>query len=111
MIKRFASSLSDIIWIGRALTCDVILPFENISKIHAVLSRDAYGQFLLADAGSRNGTWLNGVRLKDAERLPLLDKDRVRFGAMEGWFVLPQSFYDLLQEGKWSPEKVKAGAL
>lgn len=50
------------ILIGRSDDCKVHLPVRWISRIHAVLRRNQ-GQFMLEDAGSKNGVFLNGQRI------------------------------------------------
>jgi DNA-binding transcriptional ArsR family regulator len=56
--------------IGRAATCEICLDYDPyLSAEHCVVER-AEGAFLLRDAGSRNGTWVNWVRLRpDAPRV------------------------------------------
>lgn len=52
--------------IGRAPGCDIPLPFEStVSTKHATV-RLRNGQPELLDAGSLNGTWLNGGRMRRA---------------------------------------------
>lgn len=73
--------------IGRSTECEVRLPADpTVSRVHAVIS--ATGQGLqVTDAGSRNGTFVNGQRLEDAGA-PFTVSDRIRIGpyvlAMEG---------------------------
>ncbi|MGN1024381.1 MAG: DUF6382 domain-containing protein, partial [Lachnospiraceae bacterium] len=40
-----------------------VIPDPSIGRIHARISRDRDGEYLLTDCGSRYGTFLNGVRL------------------------------------------------
>jgi pSer/pThr/pTyr-binding forkhead associated (FHA) protein len=49
------------IFIGRSPDCTVSIPVRWISRTHAVLRRKK-GQFLLEDAGSKNGVFVNGQR-------------------------------------------------
>jgi hypothetical protein len=51
--------------IGRASDCDLILDEPTVSRHHAVLRRTPEG-WLLRDAGSTNGTRLNGWRVEEA---------------------------------------------
>lgn len=95
--KRFKASASDIIWIGRAVTCDVILPFDTVSKVHAILCHDLEGQMVISDVGSRNGTWLNRQRLKDSKRALMRDGDVLRLGSAEARYLSPESFYRYLR--------------
>lgn len=52
--------------VGRSRSCDVRVDIDSVSKVHAIFTfnRDD-GQVTLADAGSRNGTFINGERIGD----------------------------------------------
>jgi hypothetical protein len=65
--------------IGRDAACDLVLYDLTVSRTHAGLRREA-GAWLLSDAGSTNGTRLNGWRV--TEPVPLRAGDRVSFGSM-----------------------------
>ena len=45
-----------------------MLPGERVVAAHARIFRDAHGEFVLADLGSRHGTQLNGEPFRDGER-------------------------------------------
>jgi hypothetical protein len=65
--------------IGRAAACDLWLDGDaQVSSLHATLTRLG-GHWVIADDGlSRNGTWVNGRRLRG--QLRLRDGDRVVCG-------------------------------
>jgi hypothetical protein len=65
--------------IGRDAACDLVLYDMTVSRTHAGLRREA-GGWLLSDAGSTNGTRLNGWRV--TEPVPLRAGDRVSFGSL-----------------------------
>lgn len=50
--------------IGRASASDVEIADASISRLHAELERQRDGSFQLSDAGSLNGTFLNGRKLE-----------------------------------------------
>ncbi|MFT3923265.1 MAG: sigma 54-interacting transcriptional regulator [Myxococcales bacterium] len=54
---------------GRGADCDVVLPGTEASRHHAEVLR-AGPVFALRDLGSTNGTFLNAVRVREAELLP-----------------------------------------
>ncbi|MEN9786918.1 MAG: hypothetical protein RLZZ299_2182 [Pseudomonadota bacterium] len=62
--------------IGRADTCDVVLPDEGVSRTHCVVSASD-GGWTVANL-SRNGTWLRGEAL--AEVSVLVHGDELRVG-------------------------------
>jgi hypothetical protein len=63
--------------IGRADDVDFHLDFTAVSRRHALLAH-VDGGWVIADLGSRNGTWLNGWRLPGAA--PLLPGDLLDIG-------------------------------
>lgn len=75
---RLELPASDFAWtLGRQEGCDVRLPANEVSRVHARLTGRS-GVFVLSDAGSRGGTWSNGQRLESA--LCLAEGDRVKIG-------------------------------
>jgi pSer/pThr/pTyr-binding forkhead associated (FHA) protein len=54
---------------GRANKCDVCLDSQNVSKLHCVLLKQG-GLLLLRDLGSKNGTRVNGRRVREAVLRP-----------------------------------------
>jgi pSer/pThr/pTyr-binding forkhead associated (FHA) protein len=63
------------ITIGRSSDCTIHIPVRWISRIHAVLRRQG-GQFVLEDAGSKNGVFVNGQRV--VKNFPLTDGDIIQ---------------------------------
>lgn len=49
--------------LGRSPSCDIPLDDEKVSRRHVQLVLEA-GRVLLRDLGSRNGTWVDGVRIE-----------------------------------------------
>jgi pSer/pThr/pTyr-binding forkhead associated (FHA) protein len=72
--------------IGRD-ACDVILPDPEVSRRHAIV-RELDSMPAIEDTSSRNGTFVNGERIKDLQ--PLRTGDEVRFGNTV-WRVESQS--------------------
>jgi FHA domain/DUF1707 SHOCT-like domain len=67
--------------IGRDRGCDLFVPDPTVSRLHARLEPvSAKDGWLLADLGSKNGTTLNGWRVR--EPVQVRAGDRVRFGAV-----------------------------
>ena len=67
-----------VLTIGRDTTCDVHFDGNQVSHLHArLVARDQ--RVYIEDAGSANGTWLNGQRLKGPA--PLAPGDEVGLGS------------------------------
>lgn len=67
----------DIVTIGRAPECVIMLEDPNVSRNHAEIRPSGEG-FVLADVGSTNGSKINGIRV--SERV-LNDGDELTFGS------------------------------
>jgi len=58
----------DVTTLGRSDTCDVIVELPTVSRLHARIELD-HDRYLLFDAGSANGTLLNGRRIDHSYEL------------------------------------------
>lgn len=68
--------------IGKGSQADCIIAGdEQISRVHAMVKLDEYGGFFIEDAGSTNGTVLNGVRLTPGVAVPVRNGDVLAIGA------------------------------
>ncbi len=63
--------------IGRSPEATIMLEDPEVSRLHARVARNSAGAFEIADANSRNGTFVNGQRLSAAQTLAYGDKVRV----------------------------------
>lgn len=69
--------LGDFFWIGRASICNLRIQGDvQVSRLHAIIHRDGHG-YRLFDMQSRNGTKVNGRKVKGC---PLVPGDRVKVG-------------------------------
>ncbi len=70
--------------IGRGAECEVVLDSQQVSRIHARIEIRGDG-FWLTDEGSRNGTFVNRRRIRQAQRIS--PGDRLKFGDREFEFA------------------------
>ncbi|MCR4419946.1 MAG: FHA domain-containing protein [Clostridia bacterium] len=66
-------SLKEYVTIGRDPHNDIVLPAPTVSARHAVLVRRGQ-DYWVQDAGSTNGTYINGVRLRGPARISAGDR-------------------------------------
>ena len=55
--------------IGRGRGCDIILNLSSVSRSHATLIRDSAGTWRYHDLNSKNGSYINGVRVFQSTEL------------------------------------------
>src|SRR6185312_11216336 len=78
ILKGKASVFAMGITIGRTENNDVVLRHEQVSRFHAYVQQLAEG-LALVDADSKNGTWVNAVKLTGTRPQPLGDYADIRF--------------------------------
>jgi hypothetical protein len=89
-----------IVTVGRTKNNDIVMADISISKFHAFFKEEG-GQFFLADAESRNGTFVDGERAmatKQGKPTLLKTGTRVKFGGLEFRFVDAKEFIVLARQ-------------
>jgi|GEM_PF-4236950 len=81
--------------VGRNPANGITIDDEFVSSCHAEMERCADGSYLLTDRDSRNGTWVNGERIRKHKVRP---GDTIRFGTLD---------CELLGEKKVSSKRTK----
>lgn len=56
--------------LGRDSDCDVILDHNGVSRLHARISQDPFGRWIVEDTGSQNGVFVEGHRVNAQVVLP-----------------------------------------
>jgi hypothetical protein len=84
--------------VGRSRRNDIVVGSSSVSKLHAYfeLRGDVW---YLEDADSRNGTWVETLRLEPGVAVPLRDEATVWLAEVTCRFILPETMYSLLAEG------------
>ncbi len=87
------------ITVGRVENNDLVLEDDSVSRFHAFFRSDDRGPgWFLTDAESKNGTWVNEVKLQPSERTLLNDGDKVRFGDAQLKFLVADSFRNFIEK-------------
>lgn len=90
-----ADEFADCVTIGRSVTNDIQLDDRSVSRFHAFLRLNYRHEWVVSDATSRNGTFVNGVRLEGRETLPLRTLDVLRVGNLQLRFFEAGAFWEL----------------
>jgi signal transduction histidine kinase len=56
--------------LGRDSNCDVVLEHDGVSRVHARISQDPFGRWIIEDLDSHNGVFVEGERIKAHVVLP-----------------------------------------
>ena len=89
-IRASKSSLNHLITVGRTSKNDVTISDISVSRFHAFFKRSPAGGFQLHDAGSTNGTTVNGSSVCTREAGPptnVTSGDNIRFGQVDVTFL------------------------
>lgn len=92
LTKREGGAFSDRVGIGRARNADVHLPLSRVSKYHAFLTASEDGGFAITDAGSKNGTFVDGERLEARATVRLDNGQELGLGPYRFVFYTPSGF-------------------
>jgi len=69
--------------IGRSRSCDITLAHPSISRRHLLLRVTDKG-LVAQDLGSKNGSWVNGLRLSPGLEIPVDGSDRLFMASLAG---------------------------
>lgn len=70
---------TDVCTIGRSDTCDIVVPLNTVSRLHAKIERDG-PRYVLYDTNSANGTFINGRHIRE----PYMLEDNDEIGLSSG---------------------------
>jgi pSer/pThr/pTyr-binding forkhead associated (FHA) protein len=94
LAKKLGASFRDRITIGRTENNDVVIADPSVSRLHAYV-RHASG-WVVADAGSKNGSWLGDEQLEPRRESPLPPGTVIRFGDVHLTFYRSSDLFELL---------------
>ncbi len=100
-IQAAKRALNHLITLGRAANNDVTISDISVSRFHAFFKRSPTGNFQLYDAGSSNGTIVNGLSVCTKETGPpteLHSGDNIRFGQVDVTFLEPDALRSFVEK-------------
>jgi hypothetical protein len=68
----------DQVTLGRSATCELTINDGTLSQTHLVFIHDAAGLWTVRDAGSTNGSWVNGQKLAPGQPVELANGTRIQ---------------------------------
>jgi Inner membrane component of T3SS, cytoplasmic domain len=95
LVKKPGASFIDRITIGRTSNNDIVVADASISRLHAYVRRDGRG-WLVADGGSKNGSWLRGAPLEPRRERTIESRAVLRLGDVDLTFYLAPELYGVL---------------
>ncbi len=95
LVKKPGASFPDRITMGRTSNNDVVIPDTSVSRLHAYVRRDGKN-WVVADAGSKNGSWLRGIQLEPRREQALTSRTVLRLGDVDLTFYLAADLYTAL---------------
>ncbi len=95
LLKKAGASFPDRITIGRTANNDLTIADHSISRLHAYLRLQGTG-WNVADAGSKNGSWLRGEPLEPRKEKPIRSREVLRLGDLDLTFYLALDLYLVL---------------
>ncbi|MCU0722800.1 MAG: FHA domain-containing protein [Planctomycetes bacterium] len=97
--KSDRNKIEGRITLGRAPVNDVVIPHGSVSKIHALFKKDlGTGYFTIYDAGSRFGTEVDRVPLREGEGIALKSQTEIVLAkSVHLLFFTPKDFFNYLR--------------
>jgi pSer/pThr/pTyr-binding forkhead associated (FHA) protein len=94
VVIRLSRQGRKIVTVGRSPDCDITIDTDKISKRHAYFDQEGDGSWFVADAGSTNGTFVDGKQVQEHEHHALSDAATIRFSPDVGFrFFGPAAFF------------------
>jgi hypothetical protein len=89
-VRAASASHTHLITVGRTSKNDLTFPDISVSRFHAFIKRGPNGEYQIIDAGSSNGTSVNGFSVCTKQAGPptnLKNGDNIRFGQVDTTFL------------------------
>ena len=103
--RTAALGAGEEISLGRTADTDLVLSDHSVSKLHALFHRGKDKRWKLEDKGSKNGSWIEDLRLIPGVPVEINSKEELRFGRIHLRFLAPEDFYEMIIEAKTEPSQ------
>lgn len=95
LAKKPGAPFADMITVGRTPNNDVVINDITVSRFHTYFKLRG-PEWVICDSGSKNGTFLAGVRLEKRKERPILTGMPVRMGDVDSTFYIAEDLFDVL---------------
>lgn len=92
--------------LGRAVECDIVVPHNIVSRLHARIERDG-PRYLLLDLESANGTFVNDRRISRPHRLKHFDKIGLGVSTAVLRFIDPDPTFEPVDQLRYDPRSLQ----
>ncbi len=100
-VRPARPSHTHLITVGRTSKNDVTIPDISVSRFHAYLKRGSDGRYQMLDAGSSNGTTVNGLTVPTkgaGSPVDLKTGDSVRLGQTDFTFLEAEALHEFARK-------------
>lgn len=95
LAKKPGAPFADMITVGRTPNNDVVVNDITVSRFHAYFKlRD--NEWVICDSGSKNGTFLAGVRLEKRKERTIMSGMPLRMGDVDVTFYIAEDLFEVL---------------
>lgn len=98
LVKKPGASFPDRITIGRTNNNDIAIADHSISRLHAYIKPNPTG-WVVADAGSKNGSWLRGQQMEARREQAITSRTVMRLGDVDLTFYVAADLFSVLGGG------------
>ena len=85
--------------LGRGETCAVTINDGTLSQLHLTFMKTAEGGWTVRDAGSKNGSKLDGIKLEPGQPWPLRSGARIQAAQVAFTFYTPEGLVSRIMTG------------
>lgn len=103
--KKLGNPFKERVSVGRAPNCDIVLRVPFVSKLQAHFTSSDDGVVALVDAGSSNGTYVEGEELSRGVPRALASGMSVRFGALAFFYLGPEDAWRAFRQDEFRVER------